>query len=34
LQLLADRFIELRQIDMISPDTVGRVLKKTTSNAQ
>jgi transposase len=32
LQLLADRFIELRQIDMISPDTVGRVLKKTTSN--
>ena len=32
LQLLADRFIELRQIDMISPDTVGRVLKKTTSS--
>jgi len=32
LQLLADRFIERRQIDMISPDTVGRVLKKTTSN--
>jgi transposase len=32
LQLLADRFIELRQTDMISPDTVGRVLKKTTSN--
>jgi len=32
LQLLADRFIELRQIDLISPDTVGRVLKKTTSN--
>lgn len=32
LRLLADRFVELRQIDMISPDTVGRVLKKTTSN--
>ena len=32
LQLLADRFIELRQIDMISADTVRRVLKKTTSN--
>lgn len=32
LQLLADRFVELRQIDLISPDTVGRVLKKTTSN--
>jgi transposase len=32
LKLLADRFVELRQIDMISPDTVGRVLKKTTSN--
>ncbi len=32
LQLWADRFIERRQIDMISPDTVGRVLKKTTSN--
>jgi transposase len=32
LQLLADRFIERRQIDLISPDTVGRVLKKTTSN--
>jgi transposase len=28
LKLLADRFVELRQIDMISPDTVGRVLKK------
>ena len=32
LRLLADRFVELRQMDMISPDTVGRVLKKTTSN--
>jgi putative transposase len=32
LKLLADRFVELRQIDLISPDTVGRVLKKTTSN--
>ena len=33
LKLLADRFVELRQIDMISPDTVGRVLKKTISNS-
>ena len=32
LQLLADRLIELRQIETISHDTVGRVLKKTTSN--
>jgi transposase len=32
LKLLADRFVELRQIDLISPDTVGRVLKKTISN--
>jgi transposase len=32
LRLLADRFIELRQIETISPDTVRRVLKKTTSN--
>lgn len=32
LKLLADRFVELRQMDMISPDTVGRVLKKTISN--
>ena len=32
LKLLADRFVELRQIDMISPDTIGRVLKKTISN--
>lgn len=32
LQLLADRFIELRQIDTISADTVRRALKKTISN--
>ena len=32
LQLLADRFIELRQVEEISADTVSRVLKKTTSN--
>lgn len=32
LQLLADRFLELRQIDTISADTVRRVLKKTLSN--
>ena len=32
LKLLADRFVELRQIDMISPDTVGCVLKKTISS--
>ena len=32
LKLLADRFVELRQIDTISPNTVDRVLKKTTSN--
>lgn len=32
LKLLADRFVELRQVDLISPDTVGRVLKKTISN--
>ena len=32
MHLLADRFVELRQIDTISPNTVGRVLKKTTSN--
>jgi len=31
LQLLADRFIERRQIETLSPDTVRRVLKKTTS---
>jgi transposase len=32
MKLLADRFVELRQIDAISLNTVGRVLKKTTSN--
>jgi transposase len=32
MRLLADRFIELRQIETISPNTVHRVLKKTTSN--
>jgi transposase len=32
MHLLADRLVELRQIDTISPNTVGRVLKKTTSN--
>ena len=32
MRLLADRFVELRQIDTISPNTVHRVLKKTTSN--
>ena len=32
LKLLADRFVELRQIDTISPNTVDRALKKTTSN--
>ena len=32
LRLLADRFLELQQIETISPDTVRRVLKKTTSN--
>jgi transposase len=32
LRLLADRFIELRQIDTISAETVRRVLKKTISN--
>jgi hypothetical protein len=32
MTLLADRLVELRQIDTISPNTVGRVLKKTTSN--
>lgn len=32
LRLLAGRFIELQQIETISPDTVRRVLKKTTSN--
>jgi len=32
LQLLADRFIELRQIDPISPASGRRVLNQTTSN--
>jgi len=32
LQLLADRFIALRQIEAISRDSVRRILKKTTSN--
>lgn len=32
LKRFADRFVELRQIDLISPDTVGRVLKKTILN--
>ena len=32
MRLLADRFVELRQIDTISPNTVHRALKKTTSN--
>lgn len=32
LRLLTDRFVELRQSDTISPNTVDRVLKKTTSN--
>jgi putative transposase len=32
LQLLADRLVELRQVEAISHDTVRRVLKKTTSS--
>ena len=32
LKLLADRLVEWRQIDTISLKTIGRVLKKTTSN--
>lgn len=32
MKLLADRFVELRQIDTISLKTIGRVLKKTPSN--
>jgi putative transposase len=32
LELLADRLIELKQVGGISPVTVHRVLKKTTSN--
>jgi putative transposase len=31
LNRLAERFVDLRQLDTISPPTVGRVLKKTTS---
>jgi hypothetical protein len=30
LQRLADRLVELRVIDNVSADTVGRALKKTT----
>jgi transposase len=32
MQLLADRLVELGEVDSISHDTVGRVLKKTTPN--
>jgi transposase len=32
LELLADRLIELKRVEEISPATVQRVLKKTTSN--
>jgi len=32
MQLLADRLVELKQVEDVSPDTVRRVLKKTTSN--
>ena len=32
LQLLADRLVELRVVDAISADTVGRAMKKTTSS--
>ena len=32
MQLLADRLVELGEVDSISHDTVGRVLKKTKSN--
>ena len=32
LQLLADRLIELQQVEAISHDTVRRILKKTTSS--
>jgi putative transposase len=32
LELLADRLVELKQVEEISPITVHRVLKKTTSN--
>jgi putative transposase len=32
MQLLAERLIELKQVEEISYDTVRRVLKKTTSS--
>lgn len=32
MQLLADRLIELKQVEKVSPDIVQRTLKKTTSN--
>jgi transposase len=32
MQLLADRLIELKQVEKVSPDVVQRTLKKTTSN--
>ena len=32
MQLLAERVIELKQVEAISHDTVGRVLKKTSSS--
>ena len=32
MQLLADRLVELGEVESISHDTVGRVLKKTTSS--
>lgn len=32
MQLLADRLVELGEVDSISHDTIGRVLKKTISN--
>ena len=32
LQLLSDRLVEQKIVDSISPSTVGRLLKKTTSN--
>ena len=32
MQLLADRLVELGEVESISHDTVGRVLKKTEAN--
>jgi len=32
MQLLADHLVELKVVDSISDDTVGRILKKTTSS--